>query len=173
MPLSAMPSGLPSKTYRSSADNSLSTFSYFMDPVRPVTASTSTCHTRSTASTTRRQYVSSCPDSLYASPLFSEVRDDLLHDQRTALRIGAGINPILVGDGRDFRIAHAAHARHSLLSTRLFSSFPKSPFRPWCTMFSCIHTSAARAVPRRLSATRYTVPEAGSYTPSRRDDTSP
>ena len=44
---------------------------------------------------------------LVCRPLFSEVRDNLLHDQRTALCIGAGINPILVGDGRDFRIAHA------------------------------------------------------------------
>ena len=47
---------------------------------------------------------------LVCRPLFSEVRDNLLHDQRTALRIGAGINAVLLGDGCDFRIAHAAHA---------------------------------------------------------------
>ena len=59
MPPSAMPSGLPSKTYRSSADNSLSTFSYFMEPMRPVTASVNACHARKTASTNLRQSVCS------------------------------------------------------------------------------------------------------------------
>ena len=109
MPPSAMLWGLPSKTYRSSADNSLSTFSYFMEPVRPVTASTSACHARSTASTTRRQYVSSCPDSLYAARFSARCATT---SSMTSARPSAserGSNAVLLGDGRDFRIAHAAH----------------------------------------------------------------
>ena len=46
---------------------------------------------------------------LACRPFFREAGKVLFHDQSAVFHIPKRINPILVGDGRDFRIAHAAH----------------------------------------------------------------